>query len=53
MPKKRKGEVVYTTNRGIKIHIIPHYAKKTPEGLWEDVYEALRRMGVFDGICEE
>jgi len=52
MPRKSKDEVVYTTNRGKKIHIKAVYAKETPEHFWEDVSEMLRRMGLFDGLSK-
>jgi len=52
MSKRSKDEVVYTTNRGKIICMRAVYAKETPEYFWEDVYEMLRRMGVFDGLSK-
>lgn len=43
-----EGErTVIKTNRGRTIVFIPCYPKKEPEGLWEDVYRVLLRMGVL------
>ena len=41
-----------TTNRGNTIHITPCYARKESEGLWDNVFQALLRMGIFDDILK-
>ncbi len=42
-----KDKTVIYTNRS-KITFTCKYAEKTPDGFWEDVYNALLRMGVFN-----
>lgn len=41
---------VIATNRGNTIRITPCFAKKEPDGLWDDVFQALLCMGVFDDL---
>ncbi len=48
--KETKKSVTFRSNRGHILHITCHYAKKTPDGFWEDVYNVLERCGVFEGI---
>lgn len=46
-----RGETTtITTNRGNTIHITLCYAKKEPEGLWDNVFQTLLHMGVFDDM---
>lgn len=37
-----------TKSKRKKLIFEAHFADKTPEGFWEEVYYALRNMGVFD-----
>jgi len=41
---------VIKSNKGRTYLFISFYAKKESEELWEDVYKALLRMGIFDNI---
>jgi len=45
-----KSKRTFTSNKGIVYHFSCRYAKKTPDGFWEDVCDRLAYMGVFDGI---
>lgn len=48
--KETKNSITYKSNRGHILHITCHYAKETPDGLWEDVYHYLDYIGFFDNL---
>lgn len=50
MAEDPKSTRVVKTNRGYILTMTCHYADKTPYGFWEDVYDPLCYLGVFDGI---
>lgn len=50
MPIDPKNTEILKTNRGNTLIITTHYADKTPDGFWEEVYDALEYFGMFDGI---
>lgn len=52
MAEDPKSTQVVKTNRGYTLTMTCHYADKTPDGFWEDVYCILEHFGVFDSIVE-
>lgn len=50
MPRYPKNSKIIKTNRGKTLIITAHYADKTPEGLWEEVYKVLESFGFFDSF---
>ena len=50
MPRYPKNSKIIKTNRGKTLIITAHYADEIPEGLWEEVYNLLKKWGIFNNI---
>jgi hypothetical protein len=53
MDEDPKSTQVVKTNRGYTLTMTCHYADKTPDGFWEDVYRILEHFCAFDSIMED